>query len=119
VKLVYELALEGVHLPAVELMRLHARPLTHKHWVAASCHNERELAQAAAIGVDFAVIGPVQTTASHPGAAILGWQRFAELCAQASFPVYALGGLPTNDVARATRAGAQGIAGISTFWPAV
>jgi 8-oxo-dGTP diphosphatase len=118
VGLARELGLDGVHLPAVDLMRLSARPLDEKHWVAASCHNERELAHAAAIGVDFAVLGPVLPTASHPDAKALGWDRFADLCALSPFPVYALGGLQTSDVGLATRAGAQGIAGISAYWPA-
>jgi 8-oxo-dGTP diphosphatase len=110
-----ELDLDGVHLPAADLMRLHARPLDAKRWVAASCHDARELAHAAAIGVDFAVLGPVRHTASHPEAAGMGWERFSELCADAPFPVYALGGLRMGDAESAIRAGAQGIAGISAL----
>jgi len=115
VELVRKLALDGVHLPSRELLRLDARPLSARHWVAASCHDERELAHAAAVGVDFAVLGPVGPTASHPGATPLGWQRFAQLCALAPFPVYGIGGLSTTDVPDALAAGAQGIAGISAF----
>jgi 8-oxo-dGTP diphosphatase len=115
-----ELALEagsGVHLPAGELMRLSARPLPPDRWVAASCHDERELAHAAAVGVDFVVLGPVLPTTSHPHAAALGWQRFAELVAAVPLPVYALGGVGPRDLADAKRAGAHGVAGISGFWP--
>ncbi|HST26904.1 MAG TPA: Nudix family hydrolase [Rudaea sp.] len=115
-----ELALElgcGVHLPARELMRLSARPLPSHRWVAASCHDVHELAHAAEIGLDFAVLGPVLPTASHPQAAALGWKRFSELVAQAPLPVYALGGVGPRDLADAKRAGAQGVAGISGFWP--
>lgn len=108
----------GVHLPARELMRLRERPLGPHAWVAASCHDERELAKAADIGVDFAVLGPVQRTPSHAGVTPLGWARFAELCMRAPFPVYALGGVGSADLATARRAGAQGVAGISAFWPA-
>jgi 8-oxo-dGTP diphosphatase len=115
--LAQELELDGVHVPAVDLMQLSARPLDQKHWVAVSCHNERELTHAAAIGVDFAVLGAVLPTSSHPGAAVLGWERFSELCAGVPFPVYALGGLRRDDLARARAAGGQGIAGISAFWP--
>jgi len=107
----------GVHLPATELMRLHERPLPAEFWVAASCHDEGELEHAAAIGVDFAVLGPVQRTRSHSTAEPLGWTGFAKLCAQAPFPVYALGGLIAADLAAARAAGAQGIAGISGFRP--
>ena len=86
-------------------------------WVGASCHDEHELAHAATIGVDFVTLGSVQPTASHPGAATLGWPGFAELCAKVSLPVYALGGLAISDQPRSIAAGAQGIAGISAFWP--
>ena len=106
----------GVHLPAAQLTQLRERPLGEGAWVAASCHDERELARAAAIGVDFAVLGPVQRTASHSGREPLGWTRFAELCAQAPFPAYALGGLCRGDLPTARASGAQGVAGISAFW---
>jgi len=117
-ELAAEFGLAGVHLPSVELMRCRSRPLPAQRLVAASCHDARELAHAAAIGVDFAVLGPVAATSSHRGQPALGWQAFAKLCADAPFPVYALGGMQRSDLARAIDAGAQGIAGISAFWPA-
>ncbi|MBS0485855.1 MAG: Nudix family hydrolase [Proteobacteria bacterium] len=107
----------GVHLPSSMLMQTTQRPITADRWVAASCHDARELAHAAAIGVDFAVLGPVQPTSSHPHTQALGWHLFAELVAQAPVPVYALGGLSRSDLPTAKAAGAQGIAGISGFWP--
>jgi 8-oxo-dGTP diphosphatase len=112
-----ELALGGVHLSAAELMRATRRPLPDDFWVGASCHDNMELGHAAKIGVDFAVLGPVQYTQSHPSRIPLGWNRFAELCTQAPFPVFALGGLGVDDVPSAIAAGAQGVAGISAFWP--
>jgi 8-oxo-dGTP diphosphatase len=115
--LVRELGLDGVQLPAVELMRLTSRPLERGRWVAASVHDERELAHAAGIGADFAVLGTVRPTPTHPTAVELGWTRFGELCAGAALPVYAIGGLRPRDLDEARRAGAQGIAGISGFWP--
>jgi 8-oxo-dGTP diphosphatase len=118
-ELARELDLDGIHLPAAYLMRCSSRPLPQDRWVGASCHDEHELAHAAAIGVDFAVLGPVLATASHPGAAPLGWERFAALAAATPLPVYALGGLAQSDLPQAIAAGAQGIAGISAFWPGV
>jgi 8-oxo-dGTP diphosphatase len=112
-----EFSLDGVHLSTRELRCLTARPLGHGHWVGASCHDSDELAHAARIGVDFAVLGPVLPTRSHPHATTLGWKRFAELCAGAVLPVYALGGLTACDLPQAIEAGGQGIAGISAFWP--
>lgn len=114
---VEQLELDGVHLTAHALMQLKRRPLEHSHWVAASCHDAHELEHAAAIDVDFAVVGSVLPSSSHPGVPSLGWDRFAQLCAAAPFPVYALGGMKHSDLASARESGAQGIAGISAFWP--
>lgn len=116
-ELVRELDLDGIHLPAAELLRCSARPLAATRWVGASCHDERELAHAVAIDVDYVSLGPLHPTASHPRVAVLGWQRFSELCASTPLPVFALGGLAVSDLPRAIAAGAQGIAGISNFWP--
>ena len=116
VELALDLNLDGVHLPASELLLLGSRPLGADRWVAASCHDERELAHAATIGVDFAVLGPVLSTASHALPAPIGWKHFTDLCASAPFPVYALGGMSKQHIKDAKDAGAQGIAGISAFW---
>jgi thiamine monophosphate synthase len=83
--------------------------------LAASCHDEPELALAEKAGVDFAVIAPVQKTVTHPDAPALGWERFRQLAAKAVFPVYALGGVNNTDLDQAIYSGAQGIAGIRAF----
>lgn len=104
----------GVHLSSSLLMALGERPLPASLWVGASCHSVGELAQAQRIA-DFALLSPVQATASHPGVAPLGWSRFTEWVEQASLPVYALGGLTMDDLIPAQQCGAQGIAGIRAF----
>jgi 8-oxo-dGTP diphosphatase len=105
----------GLHLRASELMASRQRPLGADYWVAASCHNQMELAQAVRIGLDFAVLGPVAPTASHLGANPLGWEAFEQLVDQAALPVYALGGLGSADTAEAKKRGAQGVAAIRGF----
>lgn len=81
-------------------------------WRAVSAHTAEDLACARALDAEFAVLGPVLDTASHPGAATLGWHGFAELVQAAGLPVFALGGQSeaTEQVAR--EHGAHGIAGI-------
>ncbi|HHM05318.1 MAG TPA: Nudix family hydrolase [Gammaproteobacteria bacterium] len=107
---------DGVHLSAARLRALDHRPLGRDRWVAASCHNAAELQHAGRIGVDFAVLSPVNSTRSHPGARPLGWEGFGALCDAARLPVFALGGMGTEDLAQAREHGAQGVAGISRFW---
>ncbi len=98
----------GVHLTAKALAACDARPKATL--VGASCHDEAELDQAAALGLDYAVVGPVKPTASHPGAAPLGWERFEDLVRGRPMPCYAIGGLTRADLAEAKRRGAHGVA---------
>ncbi|MEJ2529180.1 MAG: Nudix family hydrolase [Gammaproteobacteria bacterium] len=106
----------GVHLNGKRLLALTERPLPDDYLVAASCHTDAELAHASVLGLDFAVLSPVRETGSHPGAALLGWERFGVMVAGANLPVYALGGMQQGDLGTAWEHGAQGIAGISCFW---
>ena len=78
--------------------------------VGASCHDAAELERAAALGLDYAVLGPVMATTSHPDAALLGWERFEELARDRPMPVYAIGGLTRMDLDEARRRGAHGVA---------
>ena len=106
----------GVHLGSEQLSTLPQRPAVDG-LLAASCHDRQQLQAAQALGCDFAVLGPVRPTASHPGAPVLGWEGFAALRAHCCLPLYALGGMRTDDLAVARDHGAQGIAAISALWP--
>jgi 8-oxo-dGTP diphosphatase len=108
VDLCREIGADGVHFPSAQLMTLAALP--DVGLCGASCHNEEELFRAEQLGMDFAVLAPVLTTLSHPGAPTLGWRRFAAIIRQCSIPVYALGGLRPEDLTTAWKQGAQGIA---------
>ncbi len=86
-------------------------------WLAASCHDQEELALAEKVGADFVTLSPLLPTQSHPGAATLGWDRAEALIATTNLPVYLLGGVGPEHLNQAFEAGAQGIAGISQLWP--
>ena len=68
------------------------------------------------LALDFAVLGPVKATPSHPGIRILGWEGFARIARGASIPVYAIGGMRRSDREDAWRSGAHGVAMISGAW---
>ena len=99
---------DGVHLKANELMAAHRRP--EFELVGASCHDVAELGKAVALGVDFAVLGPVAPTRSHPDATALGFETFASMIRGCAIPVYALGGMSLGDLERAWQCGGHGIA---------
>lgn len=115
------LALEfglGLHLPASRLHALRERPVPPELPLAASCHGVDDLQAAQALGCDFAVLGTIKPTPSHPGVAGIGWDGFAAMRESVSLPIYAIGGLGPHDVEEARQHGAQGIAAIRGLWPA-
>lgn len=101
---------DGVHFTSAQLLAMPSRPDPDYGLCGASCHNAEELFAAEQLGLDFAVLGPVQATLSHPGLAPLGWRRFATLIRDYPLPVYALGGLSAADLSIAQEMGAHGIA---------
>jgi 8-oxo-dGTP diphosphatase len=113
-ELARELGADGVHLPARQLLTLAERP--NFKLVGASCHNADELARAEQLQLDFAMLGPVAQTASHPGQAALGWARFAEMTQNRSMPVFAIGGMNQSSMIDAWHNGAHGIAAIRGAW---
>ncbi len=108
IELAQDINADGVHLTASQLMTMTSRP--DFGWCGVSCHNEEELFQAKQLNMDFAVLGPVLPTLSHPNALTLGWQKFSVFCHQSAIPIYALGGMLYNDLDTAQEMGAQGIA---------
>lgn len=104
---------DGVHLRAADAKGISARPeLPAGHLVGVSTHELSELAHARKIEADFAVLGPVLPTASHPEHPGIGWEEFARLNQQAGLPVFALGGQSADTLAQAKSVGGHGFAGL-------
>ena len=104
---------DGVHLRATDALQRSERPaVSPAHRVGVSTHNLHELAHARTLDADFAVLGPVLETASHPGEPGIGWEIFAQLNTQAGLPVFALGGQSAKTLSQAQSVGGHGIAGI-------
>jgi len=98
----------GVHLTSRALRAASSRP--DAPIVGASCHTAEDLDCAESLCVDYALLGHVQATASHPGQAPMGWDAFERLCRGRPVPIYAIGGLARSDLAEAKRRGAHGVA---------
>lgn len=114
VGLARETEADGVHLSAVALKTLQEKP--EGLLCGASCHNTEELTKAAALNVDYCLLGPVKATRTHPGAPSLGWESFAKLIVDLPMPVYALGGMGQEDTTAAWAAGAHGVAMMREVW---
>jgi 8-oxo-dGTP diphosphatase len=105
---------DGVHVSGRQLLQLPRAPDTPM-W-AASCHDAIELARAAELGADFVVLSQVLPTATHPGVAGMGWERFAALVRGYPLPVFALGGMRRDTLETAMDHGAHGIGLLGGIW---
>lgn len=115
-EVVHRLEADGVHLSSRYLRGYANRPLESGHLVGASCHSRDEMRMAVRCQADYLVLGPVLPTASHPGAAPIGWERFAELVRDSTVPVYAIGGLSPELLETARRHGSHGVAAVRALW---
>ncbi|MEZ0330384.1 MAG: Nudix family hydrolase [Methylophilaceae bacterium] len=114
INLAVETKLTGVHFTSSDLMQLTTKPEGVR--CGASCHNPKELAHAEALGLDYALLSPVQNTQSHPKSAPIGWNAFEEMAKGYSIPVYALGGMQLDDLNEARSHGAHGVAMQRSVW---
>ena len=104
---------DGLHLRAADALVMQSRPeLGVGKLLGVSTHDQAQLDHARLLAVDFAVLGPVLPTASHPGHPGIGWEEFGRLNQLAGVPVYALGGQSHQTLAHAQSLGGHGIAGI-------
>jgi 8-oxo-dGTP diphosphatase len=113
---VAELNAAGWHVGQARLDALETGVLKPQGWIAVSVHDADTLARAARAGADFAVLGPVRETATHPETAGIGWAAFEHIVGTSALPVYAIGGLGPGDLDPARSHGAQGIAAIRAYW---
>jgi 8-oxo-dGTP diphosphatase len=114
IALAQEVGADGVHLTARQVACADRRP--DLPLVGASCHSTSELRAAEVLGADFAVLGPVRVTPTHPDRAPLGWEGFREAARGAAIPVFALGGVTLADAEAAWCCGAHGVAMMRGAW---
>jgi 8-oxo-dGTP diphosphatase len=110
-----------LHADGLHLSQRRSRRLDPKGWdgslrLGISCHSAAELRSALEYAPDYLCLGPVQESATHPGATPLGWPAFAAMVSTTTVPVYAIGGLGPKDLETARSHGAHGIAAIRSLW---
>ncbi len=104
---------DGVHWPARLFRPARRWSRTHRARVfTLSAHNRAELARAAVLGADAALLSPVFGTRSAGSRAALGRLRAAALVRTSGLPVYALGGITADSALRLQTSGFSGLAAI-------
>lgn len=120
VDIMLALDLDGVHLTEQSLPVDQVRKIIgHEKLMGVSAHSTERLQTAYAESADFAVLGPVAITSSKPqGHTILTPEKFTSACANVNMPVFALGGVDSDNVRLWIEHGAHGVAGISIWMEA-
>jgi thiamine-phosphate pyrophosphorylase len=108
-----EIRAHGLHLPEARAREAaHWRALKPSWLITVAAHSSRGLTVARLAGADAALLAPVFSTASHPDRQPIGALRARMTATHAGLPVYALGGINAQNVARLSDADFLGIAAI-------
>lgn len=112
---------DGVHLGNHSLPIAVARQLLgEERLIGVSTHHLDEVHSAAAAGADFVTFGPVYSTPSKLSyGPPLGLEPLAAVCAAASLPVFALGGVTVARLPELRAAGCRHVALIGAILQAV
>ncbi|UOF93743.1 MAG: Nudix family hydrolase [Bordetella sp.] len=100
----------GVHLQSHDAKKNFIK--SENSLLCMSTHNHLDLIRARYLNADFAVLGPVLKTPTHPKGKEIGWKEFSERIKNLGIPVFALGGQSEQTQEDAYQHGAHGIAGI-------
>ena len=110
-----ELGADGIHLPLDVLREWRAASGRRSvpqagavQLVGASAHSAAEIAEAAALGADYATLSPIFATTCKPGAVPFGIAALAAVCQKSPIPIFALGGIGRDKLDACIEAGAAG-----------
>ena len=117
VDLLMALGADGVHLRANSLpVAVTRRLLGPGRMIGVSAHSTEEVVRAESEGADFAVLGPVyETTSKLVYGPPIGLHPIEEASRRCRIPVFAIGGITASRVGEVRRAGACGVAVISSI----
>jgi len=106
---------DGLHLPEAMLFnkpRAWRQGLRPSMLLSLAAHSSPGLERAAAAHADFALLSPLFPSKSHPDGVPIGILRFSAWASRARLPVFALGGVNSQNARRLSGSGAVGWAAI-------
>lgn len=110
---------DGLHLPEGEIPVSAVRMTLGFHTpVGASVHSVERAQEAAMEGANYLLYGPVFPTSSHPGTPSVGLEGLKQVVQSVNIPVFAVGGIDSENAGSCLQAGAAGVAVISAVWKA-
>ena len=102
------LGVKKIHLSVPGLVE-HSEQLAGFEQIGVSVHSMQQLETAKKYGASYVFYGHVFQTDCKKGVPPRGLLALHEICEQASFPVYAIGGISPDNATEALEAGADGV----------
>lgn len=107
---------DGVHLGQKSMPPFAVRRLSGKLIIGVSAHNLKEARAGEQAGADFITLGPIYETPSKlKYGRPIGLEALREAAGEVSVPVFAIGGIKTDNLREVLDAGAEGVAVISSI----
>lgn len=107
---------DGVHLGQKSMPPFAVKRLSRKLIIGVSAHSLQEALTAEASDADFITLGPVYPTPSKlKFGKPIGIEAIREVSGRLSIPVFAIGGIKTDNLKEVMDAGADGVAVISAI----
>ena len=103
-----ELGAENIHLPLHILRGMDEKTKETFKIIGASCHSVEEAQEAERLGCTYITAGHVFVTDCKKGLAPRGLGFLENVCKSVSIPVYAIGGISSENVALVRKMGASG-----------
>jgi len=103
-----ELGAENIHLPLHILRKVDEKTKETFKIIGASCHSVEEAIEAERLGCTYITAGHVFVTDCKKGLAPRGLEFLQNVCKSVSIPVYAIGGISSENINAVRKVGAAG-----------
>lgn len=105
----------GVQLGRTAMSSHYVKKISPELKIGLSLHTRNEVRDLSP-NADWAIVGHLFESRSHPDEAPLGLKEMRYMCSITKTPLYAVGGINHSNVQSAIQAGAAGVAVISGVW---
>lgn len=105
----------AVHMPLPLLQKMTPQEKSHFQIIGASCHSLEEAKEAQDLGCTYITAGHIFLTDCKKGLPGRGLSFLEEICKAVRIPVYAIGGISSQNMESARKTGAAGACIMSGF----
>ena len=109
------LGAEAVHMPLPLLQKMTPQEKSHFQIIGASCHSLEEAKEAQDFGCTYITAGHIFLTDCKKGLPGRGLPFLEEICKAVRIPVYAIGGISSQNIESVRKTGAAGACIMSGF----